>query len=110
MDSQAHRVLRLQVTSEFARKKKRLLVWTWAYHAVALAVAIPGAVMTFGANDLRTTVQGVALLVSADAALIVIKLWYWIVHGRLEILRELKRLELRWTLERRDAQPKQGGE
>ena len=109
-DPAREEVLRLQVTSEFARKKKRLLVWTWASHAVALAVAIPGAVMTFGVNDLRTTVQGVALLVSADAALIVIKLWYWIVHGRLEILRELKRLELRWTLERRDAQPKQDGE
>ena len=77
------------------------------FHAVAAAFLIPGVILTFGVNDLRMTIQGLALIVMGEAGLIVIKLWYWIVHGRLEVMRELKRLELRWTLERADAQPRQ---
>jgi hypothetical protein len=106
-DPAREEVLRLQVTSEFSRKKKRLLIWTWVFHAVAAAFLIPGVILTFGVNDLRMTIQGLALIVMGEAGLIVIKLWYWIVHGRLEVMRELKRLELRWTLERADAQPRQ---
>jgi hypothetical protein len=103
-DPAREEVLRLQVTSEFSRKKKRLLIWTWVWQAVCAAILIPGLFMAFGQNDLRTTIQGVGVIVMGEAGLIVIKLWYWIVHGRLEVMRELKRLELRWTLERADAQ------
>jgi len=106
-DPAREEVLRLQVTSEFKRKKKRLLVWAWVGQIVALAFFIPGAILAFGLYDIRTTIQGVALVVMGEAGLIVAKLWYWIVHGRLEVMRELKRLELRWTLERRDAQSRQ---
>jgi hypothetical protein len=106
-DPAREEVLRLQITSEHARKKRRLLIWTWVYHAIAVVFAIPGAIMTFGMHDLRTTVQGVALLLIGESLLIVIKLWYVIVHGRLEVMRELKRLELRWTLERREPESAQ---
>jgi len=110
-DPAREEVLRLQVTSEFARKKKRLLIWAWVYHVVGVAIMIPGVLMTTNASrshDVLLAVQGAVLILFALALLIVIKLWYWIVHSRLEIMRELKRLELRWTLQNRETQPKQG--
>lgn len=100
-DSAREEVLRLQITSEFKRKKRRLIIWTWVWHAFAMVFLIPGMINAFGANDLCTNIQGVAKIVFGLSLLIIIKLWYWIVHGRLEIMRELKRLELRWTLEHR---------
>jgi hypothetical protein len=52
--------------------------------------------MVFGdGRDMRILTQGLALIVIGLSGLIVIKLWYWIVHARLEILREVKRVELR---------------
>jgi len=106
-DPAREEVLRLQITSEFARKKKRLLIWTWAYHIIAGVIAIPGFMLVFGSQfgnepySVRAAIQGLALLLFAESLLIVVKLWYWIVHGRLETVRELKRLELHWTLQNR---------
>ena len=109
-DPAREEVLRLQITSEFKRKKKRLLIWTWIWHAVAAVILLPGLSQAFRGTDLRTMAQGLALVILGEGLLIVVKLWYWIVHGRLEVMRELKRLELRWTLERRDTQSQPQGE
>ena len=106
-DPAREEVLRLQITGEFSRKKKRLLIWAWVFQVISVAFFVPGFILAFGVSDIRTIVQGVALIVMGESGLIVIKLWYWIVHGRLEIMRELKRFELHWALERRSAQPEQ---
>jgi hypothetical protein len=106
-DPAREEVLRLQVTSEFRRKKKRLLIWCWIWHAVAAVILLPGLEQSLGSTDQRAAIRGTSLVILGAALLIVIKLWYWVVHGRLEIMRELKRLELRWTLHNRETQPKQ---
>ena len=91
-------VLRLQVGDEYKKKKRRLLIRTWVWHAVAAAILIPGLIQVDSSgNELRAT-QGLVWVILAATLLVVIKLWYWIVHSRLEIMREIKRLELRWTL------------
>ena len=43
-------------------------------------------------------IQGVGLIVMGEAGLIIIKLCYWILHSRLEIVREIKRLQLHQIL------------
>jgi len=106
-DPAREEMLRLQITSEFARKKRRLLITTWVYQILATLVAIPGAYVAFATHgDVRVTIQGVAMMLCGLSSLTVIKLWFWIVHGRLEIVRELKRLELRWTLQNRETHSK----
>ncbi len=90
-------VLRLQVGDEYKRKKRRLLIWYWVYHVVAIAIVIPAMIQIYSGNELQA-IRGYVGFIGALAALIIIKLWYWIVHSRLEIMREIKRLELRWTL------------
>jgi hypothetical protein len=89
-------LLRLQVTSEFQRKKKRLLILCWVWQAISVAFLLPGVSMVFsGNNHITTMAQGIALIVMGESGLVLIKLWYWIIHGRLEIIREIKRFELR---------------
>ena len=106
-DPAREEVLRLQITSEFKKKKKRLVIWSVVYHVVALVILVPGLSQVLHSTDQLEAIRGVAFLILGAILLIVIKLWYWIVHGRLEVMRELKRLELRLVLDRRPAQPQQ---
>ena len=99
-DTVRESVLRLQIGSEFERKKKRLLILTWVFHAVYAAFLVPGLFLVFSSRDTRSMIQGLALVVLGNAGLVIIKLWYWIVHARLEIVREIKRLELRLSARR----------
>lgn len=98
-------VLRLQITNEIKQKKRRLLIWTWVWHAIAAVPLIFGLSRVKVANNFQAASEGIILAVAGLALLIVIKLWYWIVHSRLEIMREIKRLELRWTLAQSREQP-----
>ncbi|MBN2584416.1 MAG: hypothetical protein JXL80_15250 [Planctomycetes bacterium] len=94
-DAAREKMLRLQVTSEYSRKKRRLVIMTWVWQAVSLLLLVPGILMVVTERDVSAKMLGLALVIMGEAGLIVIKLWYWIVHARLTILRELKRLELR---------------
>ncbi|HUW81652.1 MAG TPA: DUF6768 family protein [Phycisphaerae bacterium] len=106
-DPAREEVLRLQITSEFKKKKRRLMIWYVVYHVVALVILVPGLSQVLHSTDQLEAIRGVAFLILGAILLIVIKLWYVINRGRLEVMRELKRLELRLVLDRRPAQPQQ---
>lgn len=104
-DPAREEMLRLQVTSEFKKKKRRLIIWSVVYHVVALVILLPGLSQVLHSTDQLEAIRGVAFVILGAILLIVIKLWYVIVRGRLEVMRELKRLELRLVLDRRGARP-----
>ena len=87
-------VLRLQIGKDFGRKKKRLLIWTWIWHAVGGVMIISGFSMLAAASSTKGMIEGGVLVLLGSNCLVVIKLWYWIVHTRLNVMREVKRLEL----------------
>ena len=107
-DPAREEVLRLQITSEFKKKKRRLVIWYVVYLVIGVVILLPGLNQTLESTDQLQAIRGLAFVILGAILLIVIKLWYWIVHGRLEVMRELKRLELLLVLDRRPAQPQQG--
>jgi hypothetical protein len=106
-DPAREEVLRLQITSEFKKKKRRLLIWTVVYHVIALVILVPGLSQVLHSTDQLEAIRGVAFVILGAILLIVIKLWYVINRGRLEVMRELKRLEFLLVLDRRPPQPQQ---
>ena len=106
-DPAREEMLRLQITSEFKKKKRRLVIWTVVYHVIGVVFVLPGLSQVLKSTDQLEAIRGLAFVILGAVLLIVIKLWYWIVRGRLEIMRELKRLELRLVLDRRGTQPQQ---
>jgi hypothetical protein len=128
-DPAREQVLRLQITAEFQRRKRKLVIQWLIWHVPVLLVLLLGLDLTFAVNqrsplathdarladpvfvaativsETRAVTQGAALLVIATAGLISIRLWYWAVRSRLEILREIKRVELRLV---HDSSPRAG--
>jgi hypothetical protein len=118
-DPAKEQVLRSQITGEFQRNKKRLLIRLIIWHVPFVLILLFGLNLTFAvyerspftAHDARlrdpaflgsaivaetrAVIQGAAFIVVATAGLVMIRLWYWVTRSRLEILRELKRVELR---------------
>ena len=102
-DPAREEMLRLQITSEFKKKKRRVIIWSVVYHVIGVAILLPGLSQVLHSTDQIEAIRGLAFVILGAVLLIVIKLWYWIVRGRLEIMRELKRLERRLVLDRRPA-------
>jgi hypothetical protein len=96
LDGSRQDVLRLQVTAEFERKKRNILIYNIIYHIVGLAFVVAGAGLIFGQPQ-APSAEGLMVFITGFSLLIIIKLWYWIVHSRLVIVREIKQLELRLT-------------
>ncbi len=105
-DPAREEVLRLQITSEF-KKKRRLVIWSVVYHVIGVVILLPGLHQALHSADQCEAIRGLALVILGAILLIVIKLWYWIIRGRLEVMRELKRLELHLALNRGAAQAEQ---
>lgn len=74
--------------------RRRLLIWSIVYHVVGAAFMVAGIVGVQALNSPADQASGLILFAAGLALLIVIKLWYWIVHTRLVLQHELRELQL----------------
>jgi ABC-type sugar transport system permease subunit len=90
--------LRKGIVQMFEDKLKKVKLWTWAFlliYVIIIAGGISGLLV-----NLLITKNTNAMLVSAIVVLVahegtvLIKLWYWILNSKYDVLKELKQLQL----------------
>jgi hypothetical protein len=93
-----------RVVDTFARKQRGIARLTAFYH-VALALAMFTMIaLFFSLSDLKQCILLAVGILMATAGLVVIKLWFWTMHGKFATLREIKLLQLA-VADLRAAQP-----
>lgn len=79
---------------EFARKRKRITWILWAFLAFEFwQMAIFLTIYTQVSNAKLELALAVLFIISWEVT-VLIKLWYWVVHTRLLLVREVKELRL----------------
>ena len=90
--------LRKETVQMFEDKLKKVKLWTWAFlliYVIIIAGGISGLLV-----NLLITKNTNAMLISAVVVLIahegtvLIKLWYWVLNTKYDVLKELKQLQL----------------
>ena len=85
---------REQLQEEFRRKRKRLMWITWG------TLVFEGAQMAFFvllfalASSTKILIALAALFIASFEITVLMKLWYWVVHTRLLLIREVKEMRL----------------
>ena len=85
---------REQLQEEFGRKRKRIKRKYWAGTFIEFVMMATIAMVYSQTPDTKLQIMmGVVFIVNFEAA-VMIGLWYWVVHTRLLLVREVKELRL----------------
>ena len=99
---------REQLQAEFGRKRRRLMWIAWGFIAFEFAQMALLAAVYLSVSDTKLLIALAALIIMSFEGTVLMKLWYWVVHTRLLMVREVK--ELRLELAELAAQAKSAGE
>jgi ABC-type sugar transport system permease subunit len=97
-DSAKSETARKEIVQMFEDKLKRVKLWTWIFLLIDVVVITVGVSSLL--INLLVTKSTNAIIVSAIIILIahegtvLIKLWYWILNTKYDVLKELKQLQL----------------
>jgi ABC-type sugar transport system permease subunit len=90
--------LRKGIVQMFEDKLKKVKLWTWAFlliDVVIIAVGVSSLLVNLliTKNTNAVIVSAIVVLVAHEGT-VLIKLWYWILNSKYEVLKELKQLQL----------------
>ena len=93
-DSARSESLKEEVIRMFDRKRKTAMIIAWVMIALCNLVAIPAIVIFILSGSTKVLIACAAVAIIAGQMEILAKLWYWVVHGRLILQKEIKELQL----------------
>ncbi len=83
-----------QLQEEFARKRRRLMWIARGFIAFEFAQMALFAMVYLQVSNTKVLIALAALIIMAFEGTVLMKLWYWVVHTRLLLVREVKELRL----------------
>jgi peptidoglycan biosynthesis protein MviN/MurJ (putative lipid II flippase) len=69
---------------------KRTKLVTIGFVALSVAMIVGGGFMLFERTELRDLIAGAVLILLGGQVQLLVKLWYWQVHGRIAVQRDLR--------------------
>ena len=96
-DAAKAETLRKETVQMFEDKLKKVYQYAWLYLIICVAACgVAGA--SFGVSaSLGSTwgmIASAVIFLGAGQSMVTIKLWYWIMNNKLNVLREIKQLQL----------------
>lgn len=85
---------REQLQAEFTRKRNRLMWIAWGFIAFECAQIMFFASVYLAVSNTKVLIALAALIIMSFEGTVLMKLWYWVVHTRLLLVREVKELRL----------------
>ena len=83
-----------QSTEHLNYKVRMMKYIAWMFLIIDMAGMSAIAVAFYSARDLKYVVMLAALFIICFESTVLIKLWYWVVHTRISLQREMKELQL----------------
>ena len=94
LDSKKADALRKETIQMFESKLKKVKFITWIFLAIDIAIMIGLAHCFFAAEKTKVLIMlAVAFLIVYEST-VLIKLWYWIINTKLNLMKEVKHLQL----------------
>ena len=90
-------ILRKETVQMFEDKLKKVYRYSWLYLIICVAVdSVAGACFGLSASLGSTwgMIASAVIFLGAGQSMVTIKLWYWIMNNKLNVLREMKQLQL----------------
>ncbi len=93
-DNEKAQALKKEVSNMFDERLRKYRWLTWIC-LIVFAVATVGAieVMVF-ASSTKTLIVCAVIILGLGQLEVLMKLWYWVMNGKLKVLKEVKNLEL----------------
>lgn len=79
---------------EFSRKRNIAMWITWGFLAFEGAMMVALMLVFVLESNTKTLIALAALFIVSFEGTILVKLWYWVVHTRLLLVREVKEMRL----------------
>jgi len=94
-DAQKAQTLRKETIQMYDKNLKKYKRWTWAclIAFAIIGVAIIQIMVVWGSNLKVLIISGIVLL-GVGQLEVLMKLWYWIMNNKLNVLKEIKQLQL----------------
>lgn len=86
--------LKARLLSVFERKRKKILLYLTVWVVIGLGLMFWGAHVLGTSNQVKLMLAGLALILIGYESTVLIKLWYWTVHMRINTAEDLKKLQL----------------
>lgn len=97
-DVQKSEKLRKEMSQMFLHKFKldmfKVKVVFWIFMLLSIAIMVGGYIGLRSAADTRGMLSGVLFFMIGFNSTILMKLWYWVVDTKLNVLKEIKQLQL----------------
>ena len=90
-------ILRKETVQMFEDKLKKVYRYSWLYLIICVAVdSVAGACFGLSASLGSTwgMIASAVIFLGAGQSMVTIKLWYWIMNNKINVLREMKQLQL----------------
>jgi hypothetical protein len=85
---------REQLQEEFNHKRSRLMWIAWGFILFEFAQIAVFVSIYLAVSNTKLLIALAALIIMAFEGTVLMKLWYWVVHTRLLLVREVKELRL----------------
>ena len=96
-DAAKAKTLRKETVQMFEDKLKKVYRYAWLYLIICVAAGgVAGACFGVSASLGSTwgMIASAVIFLGAGQSMVTIKLWYWIMNNKLNVLREIKQLQL----------------
>ncbi len=96
-DAAKAETLRKETVQMYEDKLKKVYRYSWLYLIICVAVnSVAGACFGVSASLGSTwgMIASAVIFLGAGQSMVTIKLWYWIMNNKLNVLREMKQLQL----------------
>ena len=78
----------------FQKQKRRLMIIAWVFLGVLSAAFIPVLFTFVLSRDTKVLIACATITLVLGQLEVLIKLWYWIVHARMSLQKDMKELQL----------------
>ncbi len=96
-DAAKAETLRKETVQMFEDKLKKVYRYAWLYLIICVAAgSVAGACfgVSAGLGSTWGMIASAVMFLGAGQSMVTIKLWYWIMNNKLNVLREIKQLQL----------------
>ena len=93
-DTAKAEIIRKETVQMFEEKLKRVKAITWAFLVIDAVIMYALAKSFLRSEDTKTTIMLAVIFLVVYESTVLIKLWYWIMNNKLNVLKEIKQLQL----------------
>ena|GEM_PF-4060640 len=93
-DNEKAQALKKEVSNMFDERLRKYRGLTWICLIVFAVITVGAIEVMLFASSTKALIVCAVIILGAGQLEVLIKLWYWIMNGKLKVLREVKNLEL----------------